>query len=130
MNLESAKEWLLKDPNNALKVNGWCVKSIAQLESDQDNLHMETLSVEEWKTRCNSFKGEIENFPENCSLINLDGKHDVNNTDEIKCPYCGHEQSDSWEYSGDSGTAECDFCEKGFEYTRNIFVDYSTEKTT
>jgi len=46
-------------------------------------------------------------------------------TDEIVCPHCGEESSDSWECS-DSGTDECCECGKDFAYQRDITVSYST----
>lgn len=52
-------------------------------------------------------------------------------TDEITCPHCGSEFSDSWEYgSGDDeiGLIECGECEKLFYANRNVSVSYSTEK--
>ncbi len=53
--------------------------------------------------------------------------------DEITCPFCGNEFSDSWEYGSgeeDIGLIECGECEKGFYATRNISISYSTEKAT
>jgi transcription elongation factor Elf1 len=52
-------------------------------------------------------------------------------TNEITCPWCGHETSNSWEVesgSEDLGLQLCNECEKGFYATRNISVDYSTRK--
>lgn len=51
-------------------------------------------------------------------------------TDEIVCPYCGREQSDSWEYhlnDGDEIDIECD-CGKTFFATANVSISYSTSK--
>jgi len=47
---------------------------------------------------------------------------------EIICPYCMKEMSDSWEVSPDDGELDCGWCGKPFLYSRNITVDYSTEK--
>lgn len=44
----------------------------------------------------------------------------------IKCPYCGYEEQDSWEYQGDSGEIECPECYKEFFYERILTVDYRT----
>ena len=52
---------------------------------------------------------------------------DTSYTDEITCPWCGNEQSDSWEAS-DSGEHTCDNCERDYTHERNVQVDYSTEK--
>jgi transcription elongation factor Elf1 len=49
-------------------------------------------------------------------------------TDEVICPHCGHEYSDSWEFDGDTGNIECCECEKEFGYERNIEITYSTSK--
>lgn len=52
-------------------------------------------------------------------------------TNEIVCPFCGHEFGDSWEIDGDSedlGLIDCEECYKEFYAVRNIRVDYSTEK--
>lgn len=46
--------------------------------------------------------------------------------DECVCPYCGAENGDSWELSGDSGITECGTCGRPFSYERCISVDYST----
>lgn len=53
-------------------------------------------------------------------------------TDEIVCPFCGNEFSDSFEYGEgeDIGLIECGECEKEFYATRNISVSYSTKKAT
>jgi len=47
-------------------------------------------------------------------------------TNEIVCPYCGAEFSDSWEF-GDDDFPECD-CGKKFISRRDIEVTYITEK--
>ena len=47
-------------------------------------------------------------------------------TKEIVCPYCGYEFSNSWEYDGECGEDQCSECDKYFQWTRNVSVDYST----
>lgn len=48
---------------------------------------------------------------------------------EIKCPYCDYEMSDSWEYaSEESGEIECESCDKEFSYSVYTQVSYSTER--
>lgn len=52
-------------------------------------------------------------------------------TDELICPFCGHEEGDSWEVKPsdeDLGLRECDECGKYYYGTRNMEVTYSTEK--
>lgn len=48
-------------------------------------------------------------------------------TDEVVCPYCHYEFSDSWEFS-DNGDIVCDECNKEFFMYRHIEVSYVTEK--
>jgi len=47
-------------------------------------------------------------------------------TDEVVCPWCGNNFTDSLEFS-DEGEIECD-CGKSFDYTRNYTIDYSTTR--
>ena len=50
-------------------------------------------------------------------------------TAELVCPYCGEEQSDSWEVSStdeECGSATCQHCNEEFDYSVNKSVDYST----
>ena len=49
-------------------------------------------------------------------------------TDEIVCPYCGYEFSDSWDFNRDSEEIDCPECEKTFEYFREVEVKYVTKK--
>lgn len=53
-------------------------------------------------------------------------------TDNAVCPYCGHENLDSWELGdrGDDecGEDECGKCGKEYTWTRHVTVDYSTKK--
>ncbi len=52
-------------------------------------------------------------------------KHEY--TPEIVCPYCGFEESDSWELDGGNGVFECE-CGNEYKYYRNIEVTYTTMK--
>lgn len=56
-------------------------------------------------------------------MSNIDHEY----TKEIVCPYCGNEQSDSWEFSED-GEITCDVCENDFDYEKIITVEWSTSK--
>lgn len=47
----------------------------------------------------------------------------------IKCPICGDEEYDSWEYDEDEGEYTCN-CGAELEYVRSITVEYSTEVRT
>lgn len=49
-------------------------------------------------------------------------------TTNIVCPWCGHEESDSWECIDEDESAECSSCEKEFEYERYTEVSYCSRK--
>jgi len=42
------------------------------------------------------------------------------------CPYCGHQDRDSWELTEDSGTVECGACSRPYTYSRVVNIEYST----
>lgn len=58
-------------------------------------------------------------------IDNIIDEDEIFQHDEIKCPYCGKEQSDSWEYS-DDGSEICDSCGTEYEYERIVDVSYTT----
>ena len=58
----------------------------------------------------------------------MDNEIDALFTNEIVCPYCGHEISDSWECPDADDELYCDNCGKEFSYIRNIEVTYSSYK--
>lgn len=47
--------------------------------------------------------------------------------DEITCPICGYEVSESWEYDSDCGDCECGGCGATLEWSREVEVSYSAE---
>lgn len=47
-------------------------------------------------------------------------------TDELVCPYCGDEQSDSWEHTREDGETDCGSCSRPFRYSRHVSVSYTT----
>lgn len=51
-------------------------------------------------------------------------------TDEIVCPYCGYEFTNSWEFNDtqDEQHVECHDCGEEFLLYVNITVDYTTRK--
>ena len=51
---------------------------------------------------------------------------DTDCTNEIVCPWCGYEHSDSWEM-GD-GETECHDCGRKFETEKDVTVTYSTSR--
>ena len=62
------------------------------------------------------------------------GEIDHECTDNIVCPYCGHEDGDSWEvdfgpWLEGEELCDCGACEKVFRARRDVTVYYSTEKT-
>jgi hypothetical protein len=48
-------------------------------------------------------------------------------TKRITCPYCGHEDRDSWEHS-EGGEMECGDCGRDFTFEVHTTVDYSTKR--
>lgn len=48
-------------------------------------------------------------------------------TDEVVCPHCRYEFSDSWEFA-DFEIFECYECGKEFKIFRHVEVTYCTEK--
>lgn len=48
-------------------------------------------------------------------------------TDQITCPYCGYENSDSWEADDDEYEYECPCCMSTFSYQRNVTVEYCSQ---
>ena len=54
---------------------------------------------------------------------------DTEYTDNIKCPFCGYEDMDSWESNDCDGTAvNCGECGGEFELTVHVEVTYTTNK--
>lgn len=53
---------------------------------------------------------------------------DHSNTDEIVCPYCGYEDTDSWEQTPETDIIDCRDCGKKFLYNRDVLVTYTTKK--
>ena len=49
-------------------------------------------------------------------------------THNIVCPYCGHENQESWDFDGTFGETDCPDCEKVFEWRRETVVYYTTTK--
>ncbi len=61
-------------------------------------------------------------------------KHiECSGTDEVVCPYCGHEHSDSWEWFRDNGhdvDIDCATCGKTFRASPDYSVTYFTYQLT
>lgn len=58
----------------------------------------------------------------------VDGEEEPTFTDEIVCPWCGHEQGDSWEAPDSDEECECYECGKIFAYERDVEVTYSSHR--
>lgn len=115
----------------ALNVSGWCIKTLEELNDTATNKCME-VSREKYGDeliRSNSIMDEIKEYPANVKLISID-REDIDSeyTDDVVCPYCGYEHSDSWEFSDDCCDIQCCFCENTFEMVRNVSVTYSSSK--
>lgn len=115
----------------ALNVNGWCITTLEKLHDGKSNYSMDFGREEKngkfW-SRANSYITEITDYPDNIQLISIK-RDDIDSTyeDEIVCPHCGYNFSDSWEVHDDC-KMECDFCDQSFELIINREVSYSTYK--
>lgn len=52
-------------------------------------------------------------------------------TDELVCPYCGHEHECSYDMidvNKECGETTCGECDKDFYYVRTVSISYSTKK--
>ena len=52
---------------------------------------------------------------------------DCRSTDQIVCPYCGYEFTDSYEL-GEDGDVECDECGQTFNFTSDTVVYYTSTR--
>lgn len=59
----------------------------------------------------------------------IDGEEpeDKDCKEQITCPYCGHENGDSWEADDDEDECECPYCGSVFSYQRNVTVEYCSQ---
>jgi transcription elongation factor Elf1 len=55
---------------------------------------------------------------------------ETSGTYQIICPYCGCEQSNSWEVSPDKNdfSYDCEECDKTFQVSREVLVSFTTSK--
>ena len=129
--VESARRWLAT-PGRAVRVGSWCVKTVDELDDPYDK---RTMGLEDGKTvsehglgawRQNSFKGEIEQHPERCDLVRIDGTdRDCDHVTDCVCPFCGEVQGDDFEIS--DGAYTCDFCGQEFEMRSEGIRYFTTE---
>lgn len=54
---------------------------------------------------------------------------DCKYTDNCVCPYCGHEDKDSWEIRENSKEGYCDSCDKKFSIEQEFSRTFCTSKT-
>lgn len=54
--------------------------------------------------------------------------YEYHNTDEVTCPYCGYEDTDSWELDDQEDERDCPMCGGVFGYSREVTVSYYSEK--
>jgi len=60
-------------------------------------------------------------------FIDDEEPEDEDYTEQITCPYCGYENSDSWEAGDDEDEYECPCCGSVFSYQRNVTVEYCSQ---
>lgn len=80
--------------------------------------------IQEKLARCCSFSIK-EDFLTIEYANNPIDENEIFQHDEIKCPYCGNEKTDSWEYD-DDGSEICDSCGSEYRYEKIINVSYTT----
>lgn len=68
---------------------------------------------------------------EGCIYIEFMGsmlkKDEISFSENITCPHCGSEDSDSWEADDNDDEHECEDCHSVFSYERNVDVTYSSK---
>lgn len=80
------------------------------------------------KTKLNADELMDDNNEE-CMFFNYKNSHETMNEDEIICPYCGHRDSNSWEYDEGDYMLHCENCEKEFYVNAEVEILYSTSPT-
>jgi len=49
-------------------------------------------------------------------------------TENLVCPYCGKEHFDSWDIPADTGSFECEKCEREFHFEKEEIIRWNTKK--
>ncbi len=62
----------------------------------------------------------------NTEIDNFSGSTDYEQ--EITCPHCGDKNENSWEYTDEADTVECEECGNKFTYQRHVEITFSTVK--
>ena len=81
-----------------------------------------------WGVRIGAFKCRACELSERKKRIAARQAKEIDHeyTDEVTCPHCGYEFSDSWEMR--EGDDDCPECEKTFEIEINTSITYTTRK--
>lgn len=100
------------------------VNVIKEVDMDGSELFDRSIEMDGVLYGCGSYSPKYNMlFVE--ELEHIDTSNDsLYSYEEITCPQCGTEFSDSFEF-GDDGDEECDNCGCQFSYCRNIEVSYS-----
>ena len=69
----------------------------------------------------------VERLKEQGVFIDSEEPEEKNYTHQITCPYCGYENSDSWEADDEEDDYECSCCGSTFSYQRNVTVEYCSQ---
>lgn len=69
----------------------------------------------------------VERLKEQGVFINSEEPEEKDYTHQITCPYCGYEDSDSWEEDDENDEYECPGCGSTFSYQRNVTVEYCSQ---
>ena len=89
-----------------------------------NKFHDGLISIQGKLARCCSFDIKKDFITIEYSKQPID-EEEIFQSDEITCPYCGYELSDSWECS-DEDINICDTCGSEYEYTRVVEVSYTS----
>lgn len=69
----------------------------------------------------------VERLKEQGIFINSEEPEEKDYTHQITCPYCGYEDSDSWEEYDENDEYKCLGCGSTFSYQRNVTVEYCSQ---
>jgi hypothetical protein len=114
---------LFKDYLKTIRNKEFKPTVICEIESIYEFPHG-LISIEGKLAKCCSFD-DVKNFLTIEYVQEPINEDEIFGHNEIKCPYCGDEKTDSWEYS-DDGTEHCDSCGSEYIYERIVDVSYTT----
>ena len=55
-------------------------------------------------------------------------RFETRSTDQLVCPYCGHEDNDSWELGESDDRHQCGACDKFFKYDTQVSRTFFSER--